>query len=334
MKKKILISTVVAIMLMSMTLMLFAGCDKGYQGDDKGIGLTKPTEEMLGITPTAITQDMTAYQMMDIAIDNFYNADYIINEYVGGVNMKLAGIIKVDQVVQSTKIREGKGDKSGNNANGATYFADNKSHSAFAKIYEKFVITENSWTRKSGNKDKISYTKPGKKGAGRLGAWKVTKWNSENKYNSLKELADKNYNNPTILWMYDLSEENIKTTTVPAYDEVAGTYKFTMTFKPMESTVEYRKVMLNQLESNAGMPIENLGFNELKLEFVLWDNGMIKSINVTENYQMKMMLAGTGINSAVILTAKQSFSYDRNEKGYNIDDHLEGYKKNTTYPSL
>ena len=54
----------------------------------------------------------------------------------------------------------------------------------------------------------------------------------------------------------------------------------------------------------------------------MWENGMIRSINVVENYQMKMVLAGIKINSAVVLTATQLFSYNPSEAGYVIADHI------------
>ena len=280
--------------------------------------------------------------MLEVGMANFYNANYAINEYKGGVNMTLAGTIKVDQEVQSSKIRNGKGDADGNNANGATYFADNKSYSMFAKIYEKFVIKPDSWTRKAADKGDIEFTKPGKKvtkinngdtsikrndKAGRLGYWYVdgNKFGTENNYENLADLVTANSNKPTILWMYELSADKIQKKIDPIYVAEEKCYKFAFDFKPTESTEKYRQVMLVQLESNAGMPIEGLGFNQLVLEVVMWENGMLRSINVVENYQMKMVLAGVKINSAVVLTATQLFSYNPNEAGYALQDHIDKF---------
>ncbi len=348
MKKKILISTVLVIMILSMSLMLFAGCktklyeltkDFAIPKANIGAGTMSLTDDAVEGGIKGINNSMSAFEMLQVGMENFYNAKYAINEYNGGVNMTLASAIKVDQAVQSTKIRNGVGDADGNNANDATYFADNKSYSTFAKIYEKFVITPDSWTRKAADKGDITFYKAGDKirnvtpgdtsvskndRAGRLGYWYINgnRFNTRSTYKSLSELVTANSNNPTILWMYELSADNIQKKIDPIYVESEKSYKFAFEFKPMESTEKYRQVMLKQLESNANMPIENLGFNQLVLEVVMWENGMIRSINVVENYQMKMVLAGIKINSAVVLTATQLFSYNPSEAGYAIADHL------------
>ncbi|MDE6474685.1 MAG: hypothetical protein K2L70_06265 [Clostridia bacterium] len=341
MKKKILISTVVIIMILSMSLMIFAGCkpkmdelDENFAIPTAHIGANggKLSSDMVEGGIKSINSNMSAFDMLQVGMENFYNAKYATIEYNGGVFMTLAGFIQVEQVVQSTKIRDGVGDADGNNENGATYFADNKSHSAFAKLYEKFIIRPNEWTRKAvaskKNGDaadgKVSYTKPGKRG-GRLGIWDVDKWGSVKSYDTLDALVTANSNNPTILWMYDLQEEFITDSRGPKYDETEKSYKFSFMFDPEKSTEEYQKVMLVQLESNAGMPIEGLKFKQLMLEVVLWENGMIRAINVSEIYHMKMVLAGTGIDSDVKLTATQLFSYDPNEEGYKINDHINAF---------
>ena len=194
-------------MILTITCMALAGCGfkeakvKDFTPPEMAIGATMPNWD--GIVP--INAEMSAFQMLQVGMENFYNAEYAAIEYNGGVNMTLAGTIKVNQVVQSTKIREGKGDASGNNANGARYFADNKSHSQFAKIYEKFIIEDGRYERKAAKKDDISYAKPDSKGRnGRLGKWTIKKFSEPDTYKSVQELADTNHNNPTILWMYDL----------------------------------------------------------------------------------------------------------------------------------
>ncbi|MDE6361561.1 MAG: hypothetical protein K2L53_01130, partial [Clostridia bacterium] len=272
----------------------------------------------------AINKDMTSFEMLQVGMENFYNAKYATIEYNGGVFMTLANVLKVNQVVQSTKIRNGVGDAAGNNANGATYFADNKSHSTFAKIYEKFIIKPDQYTRKAASKG-INYIEPNQKGSGRLGAWSVGGWATPTNYKSLQDLVTKNSNNPTILWMYDLQKEYIQEQMNPVYDEEEKSYKFAFLFEPEKSTEEYQKVMKVQLETNANMPIDGLAFKQLMLEVVLWENGMIRSIYVSEVYHMKMVLGGIGIDSDVKLTATQLFSYNPNEEGYKIDEHLSAF---------
>ncbi|MDE7190959.1 MAG: hypothetical protein K2O35_00570 [Clostridia bacterium] len=333
MKKKILISALVVIMILSMSLMIFAGCKPKLDEIDENFAI--PTAEigangnelsadMVQGGIKAINKNMTSFEMLQVGMENFYNAKYATIEYNGGVFMTLANVLPVNQVVQSTKIRNGVGDAAGNNANGATYFADNKSHSTFAKIYEKFIIKPGQYTRKAASKG-INYVEPNQKGSGRLGAWSVGSWAAPTNYESLQELVTANSNNPTILWMYDLQKEYIIEHMDPVYVEEEKSYKFAFLFEPEKSTEEYQKVMLVQLETNAGMPIKNFKFKQLMLEVVLWENGMIRAINVSEVYHMQMVLKGMGIDSDVKLTATQLFSYDPNEGGYKIDDHLNAF---------
>lgn len=343
MKKKIAISSLAIVMILSMVIFAFAGCNnkvdyqltqdfavpEAYIGAE---GNSLPTDAVVGgIKP--VDDKMTAYEMFEIGIQNFYNANYAVIEYSGGVNMTLIGI-KVNQVVQSTKIRQGIGDKDGNNANGATYFADNKSYSTFAKIYEKFVIRTDSFQRiavaskKKGDSDNgtVKYNSSSK--YGRLGAWSVDKWGNVADYQNLSELVTTNSNNPTILWMYELKEEYIMGDSVimPAHDADAHIYKFAFEFDPEKSTVEYLKVMKVQLEGNAGMGVDGLQFNKLILEVVMWENGMIRAINVKESYQMKMDVPVLGyIDSVVGLKATQLFSYNPEEAGYKIQEHINSF---------
>lgn len=325
MKKKILLISIVIVMILSITCMIFTGCKFK---EDQLKDFTPPTMEIGKEMPTwdnivPINKDMSAYEMLQVGIENFYNADYAVIEYNGGVNMKVAGM-PVNQVVQSTKIRQGKGDASGNNANKALYFADNKSHSSLARLYEKYIIDENRFERKvAAGKSSISYAGPKKDGKnGRLGKWTVSKWTEPKYYDSLATLAKENSNNPTILWMYDLQESFIIDQIAPIYDEESKTYRFALKFDPVKSTAEYIKVMQVQLESNAGMSVKQLEFLQLILEFVMWENGTIRSINVNEAYKMK--LAGI-IDSQVKLKATQLFSYDENEAEYKIADHIAQY---------
>lgn len=322
MKKKILLTSIVIVMILTTVCMALAGCKfkedqvKDFTPPEMAIGATMPTWDNMA----SINKDMSAFQMLQVGMENFYNADYAVIEYNGGVQVTIAGM-PVNQVVQSTKIRQGKGDAAGNNANGAIYFADNKSHSAFAKLYEKYIITSNTFERKTGKS--ISYSKPNKKGEnGRLGKWSVKGWNAPDTYETLQDLADKNHNNPTILWMYNLQNDFIIDKIDPIYDSETKTYRFVLKFDPENSTDAYIDVMKAQLEGNAGMKVEGLKFLQLILEVVMWENGTIRSINVNEAYKMK--LAGI-IDSNVNLKATQLFSYDANEAEYKIQDHIDAY---------
>lgn len=325
MKKKILLTSIVIVMILTTVCMALAGCGfkedkvKDFTPPEMAIGATMPTWDNMA----SINKDMSAFQMLQVGMENFYNADYATIEYNGGVKVTVLGI-PINQVVQSTKIRQGKGDANGNNANGATYFADNKSHSIAAKLYEKFIISPNKYERKTGKS--IDYSSPGRKGKnGRLGKWTVGSWNEPDTYSNLQDLVDKNHNNPTILWMYDLQNDFITDKIDPIYDSETKTYRFVLKFDPKKSTEDYIEVMKAQLEGNAGMGVEGLTFLQLILEVVMWENGTIRSINVNEAYKMKMVTPVGKIDSNVNLKATQLFSYDANEAEYKIQDHIDAY---------
>ncbi|MCX4362730.1 MAG: hypothetical protein OSJ74_05050 [Clostridia bacterium] len=331
MKKKILISALVVVLLLSMTMVLFTGCGfKPEPLEDFSIPEVSIGIENQPTNTEKINSKMSAFKMLEVATRNFYNAEYAIVEYKGGVNMRIGGAFPVDQEVQSTKIRRGKGDAAGNNANGATYFADNKSYSNFAKLYEKIVISPEKiqWR----NADGTSFKRASKKQPKDI--WTVDKWNDiDSDFTSIakegeeKSFLNKKSNNPTVLWMYDLQEKFIKGQLEPVYDEATKTYRFALEFDPVESTKEYIKTMKAQLEGNAGMTVEGLEFLQLQLEVVLWENGTFRSITVKEGYKMTMAVTPSFklSNNIVKLTATQQFSYNANEEGFAIDTYVNNF---------
>lgn len=311
--KKVLISVVIVALMLTVALSAFAGCTPDLEPltvDDfeiieMNIGKDMPVVE--GTTP--LTSSMSSYEMLSTAVANFYNADYAISQLLGSVVTSI-GPIKVTQMVDSAKIRSGKGDASGNNANGAKYFADSISYSSFASLYEKIVITP----------DEIKYRNAETKYARRQDTVEVKSWNAmETDFESVADFAEAKKNNPTILWMYDLQEEYILEKSDPIYDAETKTYRFAIIFDPVKSTTEYVKTMQQQLEANAGMSVEGLEFKQLRLRVVLWENGMIRNMYITESYQMK--LAGV-LNSVITLNSDVQYSFDPNEKGYDIDENI------------
>ena len=309
MKKKLLISTLVVILILSMSMAMLVGCKHDVDFGEQKIGTTAPD-----IEATPITSDMTAFEMLEIGVENYYNADVAVSSYNGSVVTKVAGL-NVTQLVESIKIRVGKGDEGGNNENGASYFADSKS-SGVAKLYEKMVITP----------DEVKY-KNAKSGIGKdknTGEWSASKWNGETTFGEVEELADAKDNNPTILWMYNLKEEYIlkdsENTTAPELTK-DGYYTFSLDFDPVKSTENYIDTMKAQLEGNAGMKVSGLEFRTLRLKVEIWENGAIKRIYITESY--KMVIASI-INSVITLNSDTQYAYEEIE-GYKLAEHVKAF---------
>lgn len=320
MKKKILISAVVVIMVLSMTMVMFAGCkDKEIDFGPQTIGVASPTN----FETESITSDMTAYQMLKVGMNNYYDAPVAVTVYNGSVATTVIGVT-INQLVESCKIRVGQGDADGNNVNGAKYFADNRSYSMAANLYEKMIITEDEVLYKNAKNGKTKYDD-------KKDVWTVKggDWNSEEEYDDIAALAKAKSNNPTILWMYDLQESFVlSTSTAPS---LAGeVYSFTLDFDPIKSTANYIDTMKAQLEVNAGMPVEGLEFTKLQLKVEMWSNGTIKRIQIVESYKMKLVLkalANAKLNSELTLRSDTQFAYEEVE-GYKFADHLKQYNEN------
>ena len=324
MKKKLFISTLAIVLILSMSVAMFAGCGNVPDFGEQTLGITKPTNVE---TSATLTEDMTAFQMLAVGIENFYDAEYVASFYNGSVKTKVVGLT-VTQLVESLKIRKGKGDADGENANDASFFADSRSYSSVAKLYEQMIITPDEVKYITAADKKTKYDKNEKK-------WSVTKWNDVAKFDDVEDLAKEKQNNPTILWMYNLQEDYVipageklpvkkdamsETTAVEKKD---GYYTFTISFDPTETTKDYIGTMKQQLEGNAGMKVEGLTFEELKLQVELWDNGLIKRLFVTESYFMK--LAGI-INSSMTLYSDTQFTYEEID-GYRYEDHVATFGK-------
>ncbi len=312
MKKKLLISTLIVVLILSMSMAMLVGCKKTAEFGEQTIGTEKPDMDTI-----PVTSDMSAFEMLQVGVENYYNADVAVSTYNGFVDTKLLGIAVV-QLVESTKIRVGKGDESGENLNNASYFADNKSFSRFAKLYEKMVI-------KPGERVLYKNAADGIKHDDKTGAWSVKKWNNVEYYQEVLDLAYKKNNNPTVLWMYDLQEDFVlaEGTEAPVLEN--GVYKFTVKFDPVKSTANYIETMRAQLEVNAGMKVDGLTFEELTLKVELWDNGAIKRIFITESYYMQMKIPVLGyVKSSITLNSDTQYAYEEVE-GLRLQEHFDAF---------
>ncbi|MDE6188701.1 MAG: hypothetical protein K2G37_00245, partial [Clostridia bacterium] len=184
MKKKILLLTVTVVLILSMSMALLAGCG----GDPVEFGEQTIGTEAPSNVAYSVEDGMSAFEMLEVGVKNYYDADVAVMSYKGSVVTTILGGIKVTQNVISNKIRVGKGDEGGNNANKAKYFADNQSY-GYTSLYEKMIIDGNSVTYKNSSSQKYDEDN---------GTWKKVKWNSDEKYDSVAALEKEKNNNPTI----------------------------------------------------------------------------------------------------------------------------------------
>lgn len=317
--KKFLLVVIAIAMIVTMLAATLSGCNNKIQEVgiedfnviDMNIGKTMPETK----NAVALREDMSAYEMFATALDNYYNADFVISQQYGTA-LTTVGAIKKSQVVDVVKIRDGKGDKSGNNINGATYFADSISYSSVTSLYEKMIIRP----------DQIAYRNADTKYQKKDNTITVNAWNDiETNFSDVLSFAEAKHNNPTLLWMYDTDEDYLIEYSEPKYDAATGTYRFALIFDPIESTKDYIDTMKVQLSENAGMTVKGLEFLQLRLRVVLWENGMIRNIHITESYNMKLAKGILSIDGNVTLKNEVQFSYDRNEGGYDLAGNINSF---------
>lgn len=302
--KKVLISIIAIVMILTVSIAAFAGCDKpNANTDGQQIGKTMPSVD----GATAVSADMSAYEMFSTAVQNYYDADFAIMQLWGVVETVVLGI-PTTQMVDAAKIRDGKGDATGNNANGATYYADSVSYSRFASLYEKMYITADSVQYKNGKDVKYDASKK---------SIKFKSWNAIEDYDSVADMAAAKKSNTTLLWGYDLKEDFVVNSVKPEYIAEENVYKVIVEFDPDKSTVEYADTVKQQL-TNAGQKLNSLDFTKLKFEVYIWENGLIRNMRNVESYKMKLDLGIGLLNSEVSLDSNIQFSYDKNEAGYDL----------------
>lgn len=300
-------------MVLSVSLMAFVACGgKESVNVELQIGLTKPVD---GKTP--INSSMDGRTMFQTVVQNYYDADYVASQLWGRVDTKV-GAIETSQMVDAIKIREGKGDATGNNANGATYYLDNISYSQFASLYEKIYVKSDEVLYRNAS---VDYDK--KAGI------EIKSWNAIKSYKDVAAYNDDQANNPTLLWGYNSADKNVKEVTKPVYNKEEGVYSFTVTLNTDDNTIgDYKKTMAKQLE-NAGKTAEEISFKSLSITMYVWENGMVRNMEMKESYKLVVGLSFLGttikLNSVVSLVSNVQYTYDKNEAGYILSEYIEKF---------
>lgn len=318
--RKFLLTIIAIVMVLAVTLTGFVGCSSKLQklslDDFEVVDMNIGKEMPVWTNATPISADMSAYEMYSTALANYYNTDFVISQQYGTALTK-TGLISTSQVIDVSKVRIGVGDASGLNKTNATYYADSISYSSVTSLYEKTII-------KDGD---IFYRNADTNYNSRLDTLKVKSWNKiSSDFKDIQDYVNQKSNNPTMLWMYDTSEENVQEISQPKYDEATDTYRFSIIFDPINSTTEYIKTMKQQLSVNAGMTVNKIDFLQLRIRFVLWSNGMLRYAYITEAYSMRL---GSVINGTVTLNTEVQFSYDKNEDGYSADGFEESFNNSS-----
>ncbi len=325
MKKRI---TVIAILVLLVVVGVFAtGCfAKKFEAPNKIIGLEKPTSA----PAKAIDKKMSGTDMLMAGIDNFYAADYVSTLLAGQVTVKI-GTLPVTQSVFGTKIREGKATTEQEKKD-AIYYVDNKSYSSVVQVYEETIVNQKA----ANADDRVKYVSYNKRkydkksdpdGFGVVGWGDPVKEKkkpavSGKSFDSVASLVSDMKNDPTRIWMYTTTPETIANVSKVTTNS-AGQYEFTVDLDINKATEDYRQVMLHMLNASVSCKDEDLKFRSVQFTVKMWENGFISELGIVESYDVK--IAGI-INSTITLESVQQYSYDMNEKGFDIASRLEASK--------
>ncbi len=314
------ITAVVVVILAVVLLTTMAACrPEALAYPDLTIGAEKPTQ-----TPTVeVNANMTPMQMMQAAMINYYQADYITSKNQGMVATTIVGGT-VNQMVVAAKVRSGKAytDATCKEYNPELQlFTDNKSHSAFAAVYEEVIIESASDVRvRAAKKGDIKSDKDEEKREYYITAKKM----QDPEYiSSVPKLVEDKVNDPVRLWMYDIEIDSTDAIVKAGGDTSTGVtlkdgcYEFTIDFDKDQVTKNYRDVMIYMLTQGGAAP-SKLDFEGLKIKFTVWENGFLRLIDIEEKYTIQ--IAGI-INSSITLNSRQEFGYAEVE-GYKIADKL------------
>lgn len=312
------ITAIIAIMLVAVLGVSFIACDGGDVdlNAPEGFGEQMPTQE----AKVKITSDMTATQMIMAAAENYYNADFVASTGAGKIDTEVLSM-KFTQFVNSDKIRKGsvtggKYTQFSNNLSGSIGVAD------LVKIWEETYIIKDANGEdiryRSVDKNDLSVDK--KNTTVNIKDGKTFK--ATEKFDNFADYQDAKAANPSLIWMYEINEDTViaDKCTKPVYDETTKTWSFKVVANPDTSTTEYQKQMMFMLKEQSGFDPSEFAFQTIELNVVMWENGYIKSLDLTESYFMKIDLKIFELKTTITLNSHTVYTYFDTEEGFTSTD--------------
>lgn len=293
MKKFVKITAIILVMIVTMAV--FASCKPNTTLIDQIIGKKKPTVS----GTTAVSASMSATEMLDAAVKNFNDAEYVGKYNYGKVVTKIMSAPFV-QVVDSVYSREGKSSDTN-----AIYHLDNKSASGFVRVWEETYIKGDTVKFRNSKKEDIKFNK-------KDNTFTVKKFNETKDYSGNYEKYKTDFvNDPKNIWAYNINKDTI--TEASEVKKSGDTFTFSIKcnydIKSENNAIkDYYKLMEYML--NQSVTFEGLEFRGLEFSFTVWENGLLKNFSIKEKYFMKV--SGV-INSEVELNSFSQLTYDKAE---------------------
>ena len=293
------------------------------------------------LDPTVgINGDMSAIEMLNAAVENYYGADFAIARTSGSLTTEVMSMM-LTQFVKSVTIRDGASDADNKlfyqNQSGTVKDGSFLGAAIDIKIWEEtdYVKSGDSVNMyfRSANSKSLTAQKYNDTDGTITDTW--FEWNNGTAdftdvltYNSLDEYANERYADPTKIWMYVINENTILSdkTVAPKLetDPDTGAQYYTLSVSgnvdktsDNYSVAEYEEQMMYMLQSQGQNP-SDFYFTEIKLDVQVWPNGFLRQVKVTESYYMELM---GFVSSVVTLTSTKAFFFDENDLPLPDVDH-------------
>ena len=288
------------------------------------------------LDPTVeINGDMSAIEMLNAAVANYYGADFAIARTSGSLSTEVIGM-KLTQFVKSITIRDGASDADNKlyyqNQSGTVKDGGILGNAINIRIWEEtdYVKSGDSVNMyfRSANSDALTAQKLTDAEGVITDTW--FEWNggaadftATQSYNSLDTYIEERASDPTKIWMYDINANTIlndqtvapelKTEKLSDGSEIEY-YTFSVSGNVDKnsdgySVADYEDQMLYMLESQGQTPSE-FYFTEIKLDVQVWPNGFLRQVKVTESYFMKVMGI---VETVVTLESTKAFFFDKSD---------------------
>ena len=293
------------------------------------------------LDPTVgINGDMSAIEMLNAAVENYYGADFAIARTSGSLTTEVMSMM-LTQFVKSVTIRDGASDADNKlfyqNQSGTVKDGGMLGAAIDIKIWEEtdYVKSGDSVNMyfRSANSKSLTAQKYNDTDGTITDTW--FEWNNGTAdftdvltYNSLDEYANERYADPTRIWMYVINENTILNdkTVAPKLetDPDTGAQYYTLSVSgnvdktsDNYSVAEYEEQMMYMLQSQGQNP-SDFYFTEIKLDVQVWPNGFLRQVKVTESYYMELM---GFVSSVVTLTSTKAFFFAENDLPSQDVDH-------------
>lgn len=241
-----------------------------------------------------INDNMTALEMYEAGIKNYAEAAYVGGLQTGTVAVKAAGL----DTLQGLLCKRVKDSEFGATI---TNYAWTTSGMVDIKFMDEAIADNNGFRKRSADKigvvDKELVAK---------------KWKPTEKFDSFDDLLIANPNNPYLANMFTVNSDTFESATAPIYDRKTKQYSFTITLKPIEGTVSYVAMVKKTLEAQ-GFSNPEVVFTSLSLDVVMWDNGLIRSIASSEEYDLKGKMSILNIKGSSTQNSFTYYTYDKTE---------------------